>query len=209
MAGKRKKPDAAPVGPWEPGVMTGLEDRLIPQQDVKVIEGMLEGKSPKQAVIDAGRNFSPRSAKAYGEHVKRKYFDANGALMVSLERVGIDPDYIVNKVKSICEAKKQLPVKKIKTKSDTLETEEIIYTDVEDFHAQHKGVNTLLDIIPGARAPKQLEITQTTFEQKVALHADIMGNPGEAMNVLRDLIDRKNKTIDAEVADGGNGVGQG
>lgn len=192
---KPRKPIEAPEGPWKPGKRAGVQEILIPAKEAKVIEGIVEGKKPAQAVEEAGYCFTGRNAKVFGESIKKKYFDANGALLVSLESVGIDPGYIANKVKGLCEAKKQLPVRKTKVKSEGTETEEIEYAEFEDHHAQHKGINTLLDILPGARAPKRVEVTQQSFEQKVSIHAEISQNPAEAMHIIQKLIEQK-KTVE-------------
>jgi hypothetical protein len=200
MTKKKTEKIKPPEAPWAPGQRAGAVTQApIPVKEAKLLKALIvDGKRPKEAVVEAGYTGANlqrgTNAKDLCEFVKSKHPNINVALLESLEAAGVTPDYIVSKVKGLCEAKKQLPVRKIKTKSEGIEVEEIEYADFDDHHAQHKGVNTLLDILPGARAPKRVEVTQQTFEQKVSIHAEIQQNPAEAMKLIQSLIEQKKIT---------------
>lgn len=178
-----------------------MEPELIPVREAKLLKALIvEGKEPKEAVVEAGYkggNLQYRGrAKELCEFVLSKHPNINTALLESLECVGVSPDFITKGMKELCEATKLTPVKKVKTKDQKTgkEVEEIEYAPSADFHARHKGLNLVLDVLPGARAPKQVQVTQQTFEQKVSIHAEITQDPAAAMSLIQKLIEQKRAT---------------
>jgi len=197
VSGKKDKPRNAPFKPTQRvGSVVPPPSELIPEKEAKVLKGVLiEGLTPRKALQAAGYDGvvveDPVRAKETCDFIKKKHPNVNLELLKSLKNVGITPDYVAQKVKDLCEAKRQIPVKKTKTKSDGLEVEDIEYKEVDDFSAQHKGINTLLDILPDSRAPKRVEVTQQSFEEKVSIHAEITANPAASISIIQKLIEQK------------------
>jgi len=165
---------------------------LIPVQEALVIQGVLAGKKPGEAVVDAGYGFSSKNAKTFGENLIKKHTDVNGALIASLESVGVDLNFITGKIKEGMGATKALIIARTKEKDGT---EQLEYVDAPDFATRHKYVETILDILPGARAAKKIEVTQTTFEQKAVLVADMRENPADVMAMMQRMLEQKRTVI--------------
>ena len=167
---------------------------LIPVQEALVIQGVLAGKKPGEAVADAGYGFNKKNAEAFGKNLVAKHTDVNGALIASLESVGVNLDFLTGKIKEGMGASKPLMVGKTKSKDGT---EEMEYANTPDYATRHKYVETVLDILPGARAAKKIEVTQTTFEQKAVLVADMRENPKDVMLMMERMLEMKRtKTIE-------------
>jgi hypothetical protein len=165
---------------------------MISVQEAQVLQSaVIEGKPIVTAVKEAGFNFNPRNAKAFGNNLIAKCTDVNGELTISLANVGIKAETVAAKLAELMNAQKQIIKKKKKIKTEGYEEETIEYMDVPDYLIQHKGAETILDILPGARAPKKSEVTVQTFEQKATIVADLRDNPKVALEIAQRLLEQK------------------
>jgi hypothetical protein len=160
----------------------------IKQSEATVLKETYGGATALQATKAAGLNLKPRNAKTYVEHVRKKYEDAQGNLLVSLDNIGVTLDSVARHIKEGLHATR--PMKAGKT-----------VIDKPDFNTRHKYVETTLDIM-GAKAPKQLVVENIqTHEQTVTFVDSIRNNP-DALLKIRERLRNKERTIDiTEVAD--------
>lgn len=188
-----------------PDILTGLDllqtktgagkvkpEEMIPVQEAMVIQGVLQGKRPAQAVMDAGYGFNKKNAAKFGEQIVKKHTDTNGALVLALDKVGVSLEAVAEKIKDGLGATKPILIAKKKDKDTG--SEELRYGEAEDHATRHKFIETVLDILPNARAAKKVEITQTTFEQKAVLVADIRENPQATLEMMQKALERKRLT---------------
>jgi hypothetical protein len=123
---------------------------IVPAEDAKILQGYAAGDLIEDAVRDVFPDMTRKNAITYGEQVLRTY---NGPLIQALERRGINIDKVAAKIGEQLEAKTPLQYRG-----------ELTGAVVEDGAAQRWAVDTVLDILPGARAPKQTEIKKTSLE---------------------------------------------
>ena len=155
---------------------------LIDPQDAQIITGAMRGESPSKVVAAAGLSMTRRNAANYVEHIKRKYTDANGTLLVALENVGVNLDTIAKTLRDGLQA------------TNTVKSgKQVIH--VPDYSVRHKYLETTLDVM-GAKAPtKQVVETITTHEQTVAIVDNVRSNPEVLAVLQRRLQERQLRTI--------------
>jgi hypothetical protein len=155
---------------------------LIDPQDARILTGVMSGESPSKAVAAAGIEMSRSNAAVYVEHIKRKYTDANGQLLVALENVGVDLGTVAQTISEGLKA-----TNTVKSGQNVLH--------VPDFAVRHKYLETTLDVM-GAKAPtKQVVETITTHEQTVAIVENVRSNPEVLAVLQRRLQERQVRTI--------------
>lgn len=169
----------------QPSVKSGLTSP-IKKTDAIILQAIHDGKHPAVACKEAGLAVPPAHAKTYVEHVKSKYEDAQGGLLVALENVGVDLDTVATSIKEGLQATRPAKAGQM-------------IIDKPDFGTRHKYVETALDVM-GAKAPKQHVVeTVQTHEHTVEFVEGIRSNP----QVLKKIMDRLNKvnTIEIEAID--------
>lgn len=123
------------------------------QQEVDVLAGLAAGKTPVKAVADAGLDVGAQVAKAYCGGLKARY---NQAMQDALLRNGVTVDKLAEKVAEQLDAQKSIVLR---------DPEGANYTEkVTDNAAVQGAINIALDILPGARAPKQLQVETRSLE---------------------------------------------
>lgn len=145
-------------------------------RETAIVEALMAGKSPLQAVKAAGLNLNEAQAATLVESVKNKHFSANGAMVEALDRQGVSFDKIAGVYAKALDAKKYVKV----GKDD--------YMEVEDVGTQLSAAEKLNDIIPGMAAPKKIEIESHSFEAKAILIAELKDNPQAAIEVIQKVI---------------------
>jgi hypothetical protein len=119
------------------------------QQEVDVLSGLAAGKSPKKAVEAAGMDVSREVADVYCGGLQRRY---NTVMQAALLRQGVTVDKIAEVISDQFEAEKPVIVA---GKGMVM---------VTDNPARQGAVNIALDILPGARAPKKVEVETRSLE---------------------------------------------
>lgn len=160
-----------------------------------MLKASLEGANPKKALEAAG--IPPMEAKAarnYVKHIKEKYVDSNGMLLVALEKTGVTLDTLASKIREGLEAETT-----VKSGKDVV--------TVPDYRTQHKYLETALDIVGGRAPTKSVVETVKTHEETVAIVQGI-SNSDEAMKVLWKRIEgresakiSKARTVQADEED--------
>jgi hypothetical protein len=123
---------------------------IVPAKDALILQGVAAGDLVEDAVRDVFPDMTRKNAITYGEQVLRTY---NGPLIQALERQGINIDAVAGKIAEQMEAMTPLQYKG-----------ELTGEEVADGAARRWAVDTVLDILPGARAPKQTEVKKTSLE---------------------------------------------
>jgi hypothetical protein len=152
---------------------------MVTVREARALQAIAAGKDPGKAVKSAGYNFSPDNAKQFGESLKKRYLDANGELLVALEDVGVDLRFVAKTIKEGLEA------------TTFVKTGKNVYTERSDANARHRYLETALDIIPGARSPKKIEVEQLTFEKRVSVVERLKANPQAGIEILQKMISSK------------------
>lgn len=170
MSGGKKQKQAKRVSFWDlekenptVTVVAGDDPKqiLIPKKEAAVLEGVLSGKSPGEAVIAAGYKFANRDiAKQFGESLVQKHSRNNGILTASLEAAGVTLEHLAKKLAEGLNATTY-----VKSGKDWIE--------VPDYNIRHKYLNTVLDIFPEAKAPKRLDVQQMSFEARLFMLAQM------------------------------------
>jgi hypothetical protein len=171
-----------------PTVKDGFAAPIKPT-DAAVLTGIMDGKSAAMACKEAGLAVHPSKAANYVDHIKAKYSDAQGNLLVELENVGVTFSKIADTIRGGLEATR--PAKM---------GNQII--DKEDYATRHKYVETVLDI-QGSRAPKHqvIDVVQT-HEQTVQIVDSIRNAPDVLLKIRERLQQREAaKTIEVEAID--------
>lgn len=153
------------------------QGKTIRQTEAAILQASMEGASPQQAVQAAGMEMKPRAARTYVKHVKEKYSDSNGHLLVALENVGVDLNTVAGKIRDGLEA-------------DTTTKSGKDVVTVPDFKTRHKYLETALDIMGGRAPTKSVVESVQTHEKTVAIVQSINGSP-RAMEVLRQRMERR------------------
>lgn len=123
---------------------------IIPKEDAQILEAVAAGDLPEHAVMDAFPDMSRKAARVYAANTVQRY---NDVLIQALERQGVDVNTVAAKIAEQMEAMTPLTYKGERTGAV-----------VVDGAARRWAVDTVLDILPGARAPKQLEVKKTSLE---------------------------------------------
>jgi hypothetical protein len=168
-----------------PTVKDGLVGPIKPS-DAAVLTGIMEGKSPAVACKEAGLAVHPSKASNYVDHIKSKYQDSQGNLLVELENVGVTFTKIAETIKGGLEATRPAKMGNL-------------IIDKEDYATRHKYVETVLDI-QGSRAPKHqiIDVVQT-HEQTVQIVDSIRNSPDVLIKIRERLLQREAaKTIEVE-----------
>jgi hypothetical protein len=100
------------------------------------------------AVRAAGLRMESKTATTYCAQVQNRN---NARLMEAMEKKGVTFDLLAEKIMGQLEATKLVASR-----------EGVITTD--DNSAIQGAINIALDVIPGARAPKQMEVKSTSLE---------------------------------------------
>jgi hypothetical protein len=167
-----------------PTVKDGLTSP-IKESDAKILQATQAGKHPSLAVKEAGLKMAGPAAKTYVEHIKRKYMDSQGGLLVALENVGVNLETVAGKIKDGLEATRT-------TKSG----QSVIH--VPDHSTRHKYLETTLDVM-GARAPKEHVVsTHSTHEHHVNVVDALRSNP-DALLKLRERLQQRNAADAIEI----------
>lgn len=122
---------------------------LVKETEVAVRQAVMEGKSIGKAVVAAGLQLDKSVAKAYGARVIERY---NEDLQTALRERGITVEKLADVLADQLHAKRY-----VLTKADGI-------VPVPDNQAIQGAVDKVLDILPGARAPKRMEVETRTLE---------------------------------------------
>ena len=125
------------------------------EEEVTILAALANGKSPKQATKAAGLDVANDIAGNYCSALQRRY---NDRLQDELERRGLTVGKLVDVMVAQVDATKFHSVKGPAGEGTTLE-------EVPDNTARQGAVNMVMDILPGARAQKTLEVTKYGFEE--------------------------------------------
>jgi len=162
--------------------------KVITEKEARILGSLVKGDSAVEAVASAGITTDKRSAVEIAKHVRRKYTDHNGALVVALDSVGVNLTTIAQKVAEGLEAKKPVFAGRK------------VVGHTPDLNMRHKYLETTLDIIGGRAPTKQItETTIKTHEETVAIVASIKENPS-VLEALRKRLEQR-KTIEVIPAD--------
>lgn len=144
----------------------------IQAREQKIAEAIIvKGQNPARAVQDAGFRFSNAQAQRYGEQIREKY---NDRLKNAYEHIGLTAEYIANKHLEI------------------IEDEGVKAGD------KLKAIDQVLNIT-GGYAPKQVEVSQVTFEQAVINIANNVSLNQLSADDVRKMLDVKGESsTDAE-----------
>jgi hypothetical protein len=157
-------------------------NQILKRTDAIILQAIQDGKHPAVACKEAGIAVPPAHAKTYVEHIKSKYSDGQGGLLVALENIGVDLDTVATSIKEGLQATRPAKAGQM-------------IIDKPDYGTRHKYVETALDVM-GAKAPKQHVVESvSTHEHTVAFVDGIRSNP----EVLRKIMDRLNKSNVIEI----------
>jgi hypothetical protein len=158
------------------------EKALMPsQKEAAVLVGISNGKKPIQAVRDAGFPVSNRDAANIAESIKGKYMDANGKLLVALDKVGVTMETVAERLSDGLNATYAM-----KSGSEI--------KHIPDYNIRHKYLETTLDVM-GAKAPTKSIVEQVkTHEQTIAVVEGIRGDP-EVLLALQRRLQQRTITI--------------
>ena len=123
---------------------------IIPKEDAQILQRVAAGDIPEHAVMDVFPAMNRGIARAYATNTVARY---NEVLIQALARKGVDIDLVAEKIAEQMEARKPLEYRG-----------ELTGDSVEDGAARRWAVDTVLDILPGARAPKEMKIEKTSLE---------------------------------------------
>lgn len=155
--GKRLKVEPAPA--FDPGGITerALTDRrevekpliVVPKQEADLLTGILAGKSAETACREAGFHLGPTESRRKASITLKRYGDV---LIQALEDKGVTIDAVAEGLAGLMQAEKPVVVDK----------------SVEmfpDHGARQRAIDTVLDILPGARAPKTVHSVNVSLEE--------------------------------------------
>jgi hypothetical protein len=133
--------------------------KLVPLKEAKVLEKIVQGGTMTDAVIEAGYEVKDRKhASAVGKAIWDKHSDENGALVASLEAIGVTYESLALAIKEGLSATKARMVKT--GEGDWEEKEEI------DHGTRHKFLETAIRV-RNADPPKRVDITHQSFEARL------------------------------------------
>lgn len=167
-----------------PSVKDGLTSPMS-EQEAAILVATQAGKHPALACKEAGLNIAPPNAKTYVDHIKQKYADSQGGLLVALERVGVNLESVAGTIKD------GLTANRTAKAGSTI-------IHVPDHAVRHKYLETTLDVM-GARAPKEHVVHDLkTHEHRVTVVDEIRSNP-DALLRLRERLKRRQEAAVIEV----------
>jgi len=145
--------------------------RELTVKERKLIKGIAEGKTKKQAAIDA--KYSPRSAGSIASETLRKP-DVRAALVEAMEKAGITDTRIVEVMNEGLRANRVISARVIHSRPSSIEDGEQEadertddFVEVPDHATRHKFLETVIDV-KGAKAAKKLEVRDQTLEDLIA-----------------------------------------
>ena len=163
--------------------------RIDPERQKKdevVIRALAAGSTPTQALHKAGysKNFPATSIEVLVDAVKKRYQEANGHMLISMESKGLDFDYVAAKIHEGLEAVVSRKQGKI-------------LVDVPDFPTRHRYLETALAIM-GAKAITQQKIEVTDRKEVLLTVVDgIKDNPG-LLDIVRQKLEEKRRTVEID-----------
>lgn len=122
-----------------------LKSAKLTPRDSKFIHGIVQGKTKRQAMKDAGYRGTPGSVSVKASHTLAKP-NVQEALMEAMTRAGIDVDTIAKTIRNGLTATKQEIVRKLEPTEDGSEAFTTTYEDVPDHNVRHKYLETTLKI---------------------------------------------------------------
>ena len=127
----------------------------IPEQDMKVLTGIVNGLEPAVAVVEAGFTVSSKIvAQKIGESIWERHASANETFAEALRQNGADLPRLAEKMSKLMEAKTYINVKgKL--------------TPVPDNSTQLRATQFIIEAGHGAAAPKQTITTELSFEARL------------------------------------------
>lgn len=123
---------------------------IIPKEDAQILQAVAAGDLPENAVKDAFPCMDTRTARAYATNAVARY---NEVLIRALERQGVNVDTVAEIIADQSRAMKPLEYRG-----------ELTGEEVVDGAARRWAAETVLDILPGARAPKEMKVEKTSLE---------------------------------------------
>lgn len=145
-------------------------------KEKRIVEAIIAGKTPMQAVRAVGLTLSEQQANSLVSSIKQKNFSANGAMLQALERNNVTFDKIAKVYSKALDATKHVKVGQHE------------YLEVDDMGVQLAAAEKLNDIVPGMAAPKKIEVETHTFETKAQIIADLRDNPQAAIEVIQRML---------------------
>lgn len=129
--------------------------QLDPREAQLLVNRYIHGMTLADSAMSAGYACSNRnSAASRAQKVIDKHRDGNSEFLAAIERAGISADELATKLSEGLNA------------MQTVRTGEDSFEDKPDHRTRHKFLETALDIV-GARAPKKVEITELSFEERL------------------------------------------
>jgi hypothetical protein len=123
---------------------------VVNPKDTEIALNVQNGMTVYNATVAAGIKYKSRDKTIlHGETAVKRY---NAMMIESMGKQGITPDRVASKLNSLLDAEKPVVTK-----------DGVIF--VSDHSAQQRAVDTVLDILPGARAPKQVQVETRSLEQ--------------------------------------------
>lgn len=131
----------------------------ILERDYKVLEGrFVHGMTLEESARHAGMEGNISTLKVQAHKIINKHKDANSELIKAMATVGINAESLAEDIRRGLQST-MFVKRKVSKDEEKLE-------EVPDFHARHKFVSTVIDVV-GANAPKKIEIESKTFEQRL------------------------------------------
>lgn len=151
--GKRLK-GVTSINKWPEGYVSPNEARFL---ENRFLRGMTIADAARDAKICVTTN--ENSLVTAGSKIIRKHRDnPNSAFAKALKARGISVDLLAEKIEEGLNSVQFIKIRKGKDEDELVEK--------PDQFARHRYVETTIDIL-GARAPKQVEVQNLTFEQRL------------------------------------------
>jgi hypothetical protein len=158
------------------------EAKILRPEEAAVLDANLRGANALQAVKAAGLSMNAKNAEAYVAHIKNKYTDARGGLLVELDKVGVNLTKVAETIRDGLSAEKAVKVKISK------ELEDVIM--VPDAMARHRFLETTIDVM-GAKAPDQVVVEHIGTHDGVTKFVDDVRRNPELLNRIRERLQRR------------------
>ena len=155
--------------------------RELTVKERKLVKGIAEGKTKKQAAIDA--KYSPRSAGSIASETLRKP-DVQAALVKALDNAGVTDERIAEVITDGLKANRVISARVVHSRPHSIEDGEQEadertddFVEVPDHATRHRFVETVIDV-KGSKAAKQVTVRDQTLED--LLNLDDAGAETEA-----------------------------
>lgn len=141
----------------------------------KLVKGIAEGKTKRQAAIDAG--YSPDSAGPLATETLRNP-NVRDAFLTAMEKAGVTDEKLNQVMREGLEANRVVSARIVKSRPTNID-EELAeanqntddFIEVPDHATRHKFLETAIDV-KGAKAAKNINVRDQTLEDLLTLEDD-------------------------------------